>query len=371
MKTNTFFSKPQFFICIAVLIAIAVYILVVYAKLAFAPQSPVIIQAEIPLRGSMFDRNKKPLAVQTDFYHLKVTPANVTDKNTFAAVLAPVTQLSEEEILNALNTPPARGFLYLKREIRETEKNIIEQEILKNKLRGISFDTVARRIYPEDALASQVIGFMGYDGYGLSGMELAQQDTFVPATGVPGESPVGNNVFLTIDANLQYKLEQIAGVAMENTQAESFMLVAASAKTGEVLSYISLPAANLNTYPSATEAEKIDRPAVLAYEPGSVFKIFSVAAFVDSGAISETERFVCDGRHEIITLNGERAVMTCLDHHGSITAREALQYSCNDALAQMSEKINTEEFLTYLREFGFGERTNVGLPSETRGSVKN
>ena len=148
------------------------------------------------------------------------------------------------------------------------------------------------------------------------------------------------------------------------------MLIAAEAKTGEILSYISLPAANLNEYQYSSQEERTDRPAVLAYEPGSVFKIFSVASFIESGAISENDRFLCDGRCEIIGPSGEKAVITCLDHHGWLTAREALQYSCNDVLAQMSQKIDSELFLRYIRNFGFGARTEIQLPGETRGSVK-
>jgi cell division protein FtsI (penicillin-binding protein 3) len=108
----------------------------------------------------------------------------------------------------------------------------------------------------------------------------------------------------------------------------------------------------------------------LAYEPGSVFKIFSVASFIESGAITEKDRFLCDGKCEIVGPSGEKAVITCLDHHGWVTAREALQYSCNDALAQMSQKIDSEVFLRYIRNFGFGSRTEIQLPGETRGSVK-
>ena len=181
----------------------------------------------------------------------------------------------------------------------------------------------------------------------------------------------GDNVYLTIDAGLQYKLQKIAAEAMKETQAESIMLIAADATNGEILSYISLPSANLNKYGAATTAERTDRASVTAYEPGSVFKIFSVASFLDSSSITADDSFLCDGIYQRRTNLGETIKITCLEHHGWLNARTALKFSCNDALAQMSEKISTDEFLSYIRRFGFGERTGVELPSETRGSVKN
>ncbi len=369
MQINSFFSKGRIIAFSIALIIVMFYVLISYANLALIPPEKIESIPEAPLRGSILDRNNKPLAIQTDFYHLKVTPSDVKDIETLASVLAPVTGLTKNYIISAIKNAEI-NFLYLKKEIDEPEMETIRSVIRSNELSGISFETVARRVYPENSLASQVIGFMGYEGYGLSGIELSQQEVLVPEDFSQGKSTVGNNVFLTIDANLQYKLEQIAHSSMEDTQAESFMLVASGAKTGEILSYISLPAANLNEYPSSSPSEKIDRPAVLAYEPGSVFKIFSVASFIEKGAITQHETFYCNGVHTMTSANGEESVITCLGHHGSITAREALQYSCNDALAQMSEKMGSESFLSMIRKFGFGDHTYLEVPSETRGSVK-
>ncbi len=369
MQMNSFFSKYRIIAFSVIFVAIMIYITISYARLALIPPEEIVLQTEAPLRGSILDRNNKPLAIQTDFYHLKVTPSDVEDVAYLARVLSPVSNLSEEFIISEIENAEI-NFLYLKKEIDENEMSMIDSVIAANNLSGISFDTVARRIYPENTLASQVIGFMGYDGRGLSGIELSQQDVLIPVNYEVGKSPVGNNVFLTIDANLQYKLEQIAHNSMNETKAESFMLVASGAKTGEILSYISLPAANLNEYPSSTAPERVDRPAVLAYEPGSVFKIFSVASFIESGAISEADTFFCDSVHTMRASNGEESVITCLGYHGEITAREALQYSCNDALAQMSDNMNSEDFLAMLRQFGFGSHTYLEVPSETRGSVK-
>lgn len=368
MQTNGFFSKIRIGIITIVFVLAFLYLGFAYAKLAFTPVQEIDIQREPLQRGSILDRTGKPLAVASPFYHIGVTPSAIADYEYFAESIAEPAGLSSEHITAVLRSASS-DFLYLKKKISPDEKEAIERTIREKALSGIRFDKIAGRIYPENALASQVIGFMGDAGRGLSGIEYAMQDVLAAAeTGTPA---AGKNVFLTIEANLQYKLEHIAHTAMNETQSESFMLLAAEADTGEILSYISLPAADLNTYPSSSVEEQINRPAVLAYEPGSVFKIFSTAGFLDSGRVKKNEAFFCDGRYEIGSSSGEKAVITCLGNHGKVGIREALQYSCNDAIAQMSDKAGTEEFLQSLRRFGFGERTGIELPSETRGTLKS
>jgi len=366
-QLNGFFSKARITFLTALFAAALLYICISYAKLAFIPPEEIAVKTEAPRRGSIFDKNGKPLAVQSTFYHIVVTPSAVGDYAHFAESLAEVSGLSVQHITAELRGS-ASDFLYLKKKISQNEKDAVEQVILKKSLSGIRFDKIQGRIYPENSLASQVVGFMGDAGQGLSGIEYSMQQVLAPKE--TGKTVSGKNIFLTIDAHLQYKLEQIAYATMEETKAESFMLLAAESATGEILSYISLPTANLNTYPSSSVDEKIDRPAVLAYEPGSVFKIFSAAGFLDSGKVRQTDTFFCDGKYEIASSGGEKAVIACLGNHGTVGIREALQYSCNDGIAQMSAKLGAEEFLQNLRKFGFGERTGIELPSETRGTLK-
>ena len=120
---------------------------------------------------------------------------------------------------------------------------------------------------------------MGDDGIGLAGIEYSMQRYLSPPVQPNAEKQEqGKNVYLTIDANLQYKLEKIAQKALDDTKAANIMLLAAYAKTGEILSYISLPSVDLNEYSSGTIEQTIDRPAMTQFEPGSVFKVFSIVA---------------------------------------------------------------------------------------------
>ena len=370
MDTNSFFQKKRLVIFFAGFMLLVVYILIIFGSLSLKTPNNITTRIESTLRGSILDTHGKPLAVQSNFYHITVTPSDVEDINKLANAVAPVTNIPAEQIVETIQNAE-KNFLYLKRDLDENDKNIVESVIKANEFSGIGFEKLSRRFYPENALASQVIGFMGNDGYGLAGIEYSQDEVLQAQETEAGKSPVGNNVFLTIDANLQYKLEQIAHKSKEETQAESFMLVAADVNTGEILSYISLPSANLNDYKMSAEAERIDRPAVLAYEPGSVFKIFSVSSFIESGSITKEDTFVCDGVYTATSANGETSKIKCLGHHGTVTAREALQYSCNDALAQMSDQMAATEFVSMLKKFGFGEYTFLEVPSETRGSIKD
>ena len=376
MPVNQKYSKFRLCIVFSLFGILALYILIVFGKLCFTPVENNMEKKIETERGSILDVTGKPLAVSAKFYHVGVKPSYIESyKEELAECLSEPLKTTKEELLSIIDNAPS-DFVYLKKRITESECDYVKYVLRENDLGGVSFDELVGRVYPENALASQVVGFMGDAGTGLSGIEYSMQSVLAPEVQIVDKAydshnnGKGKNVYLTIDSNLQYKLEKIANEAMENTGAESLMLIAAEAKTGEILSYISLPAANLNEYQYSSQEERTDRPAVLAYEPGSVFKIFSVASFIESGAISENDRFLCDGRCEIIGPSGEKAVITCLDHHGWLTAREALQYSCNDVLAQMSQKIDSELFLRYIRNFGFGARTEIQLPGETRGSVK-
>ncbi len=368
-----FFKKFRvgfiFLLCFVALI----YVYIRFVKLAFYPQKKMISHPVTVERGSITDRNGKPLAVQTNFYHLVVTPKLIKSPEEFAEKVCGPLNMSVQEIIEKIENSKTANFLYIKKKISQEQHDELYTIIDENNYTNFTrFDKIPGRLYPENSLASQLIGYMGDDGVGLSGIEYSRQSILSPEVNLDATGTIhGDNVYLTIDSGLQYKLEKIAKNSMDETQAESFILIAADAKTGEILSYINFPSANLNKYASAATEEKTDRASVTAYEPGSVFKIFSVAAFLDSGSITPDDSFLCDGLYQRTTSLGETIRIACLEHHGWLNARSALKFSCNDALAQMSEKIETEEFLSYIRKFGFGERTGVELPSETRGSVKN
>ena len=341
-----------------------------YLKLALIPSSQTKIYSHITERGSIVDRNGKPLAVQTNFYNVGVSPKQIPDKKQFAKDVSQVLQIPESKIDSKINLNSEKNYVSLKRKISEDDYRILKDITDDNQYSFVRYDKIPGRIYPEKSLASQLIGYMGNDGIGLSGIEYSMQSVLQPIPDDELNYQHGKNVFLTIDANLQYKLEKLSHEAMEKTQCESFMLIACEAKTGEILSYISLPSSDLNNYSDSKIQETIDRPAISAFEPGSVFKIFTVASIYDHGILKSGDTFLCDGVYEKKTKGGETIRIKCLEHHGRLTAREALKYSCNDVIGQISDKISDEQFIQDLKNFGFGSKTGIELPGETSGLLK-
>ncbi|WP_288715119.1 penicillin-binding protein [uncultured Treponema sp.] len=369
---NGFFNKKALIGMLAVFGIFVIYVLVLYAKLAFTPVSSIVSSAPPVQRGSIVDRNGKPLAVQTNFYHVGVTPHLVRNKAQFADDVSGPLGMESSDIMRILEQNSAASFVYLKKKITQTSYAELKKITDAKGYVYVNYDRIPGRIYPENALASQLIGYMGDDGKGLAGIEYSMQSYLQPSEkdGNAKESQE-KNVYLTIDANLQYKLEEIARDTMRTTQAESMMLIAADAKNGEILSYISLPSANLNEYSYASVSETVDRPAMEAYEPGSVFKIFTVSVACDQGLIRPDDSFLCDGMYERRIKGGKAVRIKCLDRHGWLTARDALKYSCNDVLGQISDRISDDDFIAKIRALGFGQRTEIELPGETYGSVKD
>ena len=341
-----------------------------YLKLALIPSSQTKIYSHITERGSIVDRNGKPLAVQTNFYNVGVSPKQISNKKQFAKDVSQVLQIPESKINSKIDLNSEKNYVSLKRKISEDDYRILKDITDDNQYSFVRYDKIPGRIYPEKSLASQLIGYMGNDGIGLSGIEYSMQSILQPIPDDELNYQHGKNVFLTIDANLQYKLEKLSHEAMEKTQCESFMLIACEAKTGEILSYISLPSSDLNNYSDSKIQETIDRPAISAFEPGSVFKIFTVASIYDHGILKSGDTFLCDGVYEKKTKGGETIRIKCLEHHGRLTAREALKYSCNDVIGQISDKISDEQFIQDLKNFGFGSKTGIELPGETSGLLK-
>ena len=376
MEVNDFFKKPRVWFIGILFVLFLGYVTVCYFKLSLSEQPQSIASKPSVERGSIRDRNGKPLAVQTSFYHFGISPNKFSDAmiDDFAQKLAPVLEMADTDISARIRAAKNLSFLYIKKKLTQDQYEEVKSIVEENSFPAVRFDRIPGRVYPENDLASQLIGYMGDDGEGLSGIEYSQQLILSPLVTADQQTVFGQDVYLTIDANLQYKLEKIAKQTLIDTEAESMMLLAADAKTGEILSYISLPSINLNDYANIDAPDaKRDSPAINSYEPGSVFKIFTAAAYIDSGAMTPATYLRTTGSYKFTTNKGETFTISCHDphEHGLVTVREALARSCNDAFAQMSERLDTGTFLTYIKNFGFGEKTGVELPREESGKVKS
>ncbi|MDR1655070.1 MAG: transpeptidase family protein [Treponema sp.] len=330
------------------------------------PEIPDTVPVELSLeRGQIRDRNGRILALQTRLANISLWRPQIQDLEILSRELDPILGIPGEELKERILSSRS-DFLYLKKQVDESTIKIIDDRIREGRLRGVKIEPVVRRIYPERNLASQIIGFMGNDGEGLGGIEYAFNRELSPTQG----NSSGSTVYLTIDSNVQFILERIASSALQENQAEAVMLMAMDPRTGDVLGSASLPGFDPNDIRFTSNEERMDRPALWAYEPGSVFKIFSMASLLDSGAIGEESVFICNGTYEKTTGRGEIIRINCLGAHGRVRAREIIIYSCNAGAGYAADRTANTRFYDQLRDFGFGMRTGAGNPGETAGFLR-
>jgi cell division protein FtsI (penicillin-binding protein 3) len=356
-------SGQKRFAVFAVMFCLAAFILLVkYGMLMLASPEPepAYPSRQLIERGAITDRNGRILALQTRLANISAWRPEITDLDAFCRDLAPVLGYSPGDIRERIEASPS-DFIYLRKQVDQSTIQKIEQMRAEKRIRGVGIEPIMGRIYPEKRLAGQIIGFVGDGNNGLAGIEYAMEEELMGA---------GSQVVLTIDTNVQYILEGIARRTMAENQAEAVMFLAMDPRTGEILGSASLPDFDPNNIRASDEQSRMDRPAIWAYEPGSVFKVFSLASLMDAGAITDQTVFVCDGHYERVTSRGERIIINCLAAHGPVTAREIIVYSCNAGANYAADRMGTQGFADSLRNLGFGIRTGAGNPGETAGFLR-
>ncbi|AEJ61683.1 penicillin-binding protein transpeptidase [Spirochaeta thermophila DSM 6578] len=318
------------------------------------------------IRGPILDRNGEILAMQTRLAALTAWKPSITRPEEAARLLSPILEMSEEELLSLIQRYP--GFFYVKRRISPSEEQEIKNLLEAGSLPGFSLQPEFVRIYPFKQLASHAVGFAGTDSRGLDGIEYTMDRTLMSS---PLESPAasGNQVVLTIDVNIQHKTDQIARRIQEEEQADSVMILVADALTGEILAYTALPDFDPNHYPEATDEERFNYPVSAVYEPGSVFKIFSLASIVELGGASRESTFFCNGFYENASVSPPIRIR-CLGVHGTETIQDILANSCNAGAAYASDTVDRQRFYEMLTRLGFGSRTGIRLNGESAGVLQ-
>jgi cell division protein FtsI (penicillin-binding protein 3) len=325
-------------------------------------------------RGSIFDRNGRVLAIQTQLANISVWKPDIDDFEEFSREIAPLLDMTVEETLQKIENA-STDFVYLKKNVDQGMIRAVETERERGFLNGVGVEPVTGRIYPEGTLASTVLGFVGADNVGLGGIEYAF-DRELTATDAANSQRGGTSlnrgkrVYLTIEANVQRILEDIANRTLEENEAEAVMLIAMEPKSGEILGQASVPGFDPNNFRLSSESARMDRPSLWAYEPGSVFKVFSLAAMLEMEPAVSHAMFFCNGSYTYTTNLGETIVIDCLGTHGNVSLRDIIINSCNAGAAYASEMVGENPFYTFLGNFGFGSRTEAGLPGETAGFLR-
>jgi len=360
--------KKRYIFVFACLAVFAAYLLAYYGNLMLKGKVPNLRQAAaIVERGSIMDRNGHFLALQIRFADVAVWRPSITDINFLADELSPLLEMPPAEISRKINSSES-NFLYIKKQIDDAAARRLASLLDEKKIMGVMVQPVLGRLYPEKNLASQIIGFVGDRNQGLEGIEYAFNSALSGAedgvkSGKNNADVKGSHVMLTIDTNVQHILEKIAAKTLNETRAEAVMLLAMDPRSGDIIGSASLPNFDLNNIRASDELGRMNRPVIWAYEPGSVFKVFTLSALMDSGAITNNSVFTCNGYY--VTGGGSR--INCLGAHGRVTAREIIIHSCNAGAAYASDQITGAGFYKLLTDFGFGSRTGAGSPGETSG----
>jgi len=339
-----------------------------------------------PRRGMLYDRNLRELAMTVLVDSVYAVPSELGDnKENAAQMLSEIVHsdpadsyTSEKRILARLNA--SRNFAWVARKLDpETSKRVRELN-----LKGVYIQKEFKRFYPNGDLAAQVLGFVGTDDKGLGGLELEFDDnmhgspghmlTAVDAKrhvlGSEESQPLpGENLLLTIDANIQYIAEKALDAQMEKVKALHGTIVVQDPHTGQILALAISPRFNPNDPRHMKPGALTDLAVSDIYEPGSTFKLVTYSAAIDGAGVEPTDIVDCQGGQ--MTMYGRTLHDDVSDRGlGKITVQYALERSSDVGAAKMALKLGPNKFYHYMKAYGFGERSGIELPSETRGLLR-
>ena len=355
------------------------------------------IENYYPERGNIYDRWGRLLAGNEDVYEVGVMLEYVANPTTIAQVLDGVNRLNYKDIFTAASQTydPEKSVYavltdFLPSGVIDALSQIKQDYELVNpygrkeklpSLQGVVWNPHLKRSYPENALGSNILGFYSFmdreNGIGYYGVEEYYDDLlagtpmeiFMPRNPYLLEElpdvPSGASLVLTIDREIQAMVEKKLDAAVEEHEAESGTVIVMNPRNGEILAMASQPRVNLNQYWKYEEEFEDKTPFNRAisetYEPGSVFKVLTMAAAFDAGTVDEETIFNDPGRFEY---GGSTIYNWNRRGWGKQTMQGCMQHSLNVCLAWVATELGKEDFYEYLQAFGIGRRTNIDLGGE-------
>ena len=328
-------------------------------------------------RGTITDRNGTELAVSEDAVTVFANPPLVKDPAGAAEKLAPLLGRPRDDVLADL-TDADTGFVYLARKLGPVRGAKVEQL----EIEGVSTVTEPKRTYPQGQMAAQLVGSVGTDNYGLSGVEQQYEDALggddgkrrlvKDAMGEPvsiietKRARAGKDMQLTIDAVLQERAEAVMAELGETHQPRAATVLVMDPRTGELLALANWPRVDANDVGSAPKSALQNRAVTASYEPGSTFKAFTVAGAMEEGLIGPGTSF--DVPAEILV--ADRTIGEAHETGGAtLTTADILAQSSNVGSVMIGLKLGKVRFDKWVRNFGFGLPTGIGLPGEAGGIV--
>jgi cell division protein FtsI (penicillin-binding protein 3) len=328
-----------------------------------------------PKRGVIFDRKMHPLAISVPVKSAFAVPGEIVDEAMAARLLSGVVNIPEDVLIAKFQS--SRTFAWVSRKLPPEKVEAVAELNLK----GIYFQEENQRFYPKRELAAHVLGFVDPDEKGLAGIEYeldgkirgegekivvmadARQRWF---DGGEAHRKRGADVVLTLDEKIQYIAQRELGAAIAKTHAVAGSVIVMNPNNGEILALANWPTFNPNAPNSVTPESRMNRSVSAVYEPGSTFKLITLAAAIDQGIARLDDVYDCENGS--IVLAGHRIH----DHKrfGLLRVSEILAKSSNVGAIKIAVRLGEQKFYDYIHAFGFGQLTGLDLPGESRGILR-
>lgn len=350
-----------------------------WAEAAERIQTRELVQA-YP-RGRIYDRNGLLLAFDVQAVSIALDNWNMTKPELLEGLLMEHLGLAREEVRRRVYRP--KYFTWLARKVDPETAERLRKAAEAQGIRGLLFLPEWKRVYPQGALASNVIGFAGLDNRGLEGLELAfdevlrgQEERREVVRGADGtllelrvleEGRPGADLHLSLDARLQLLAERVIQKGVARYRAKGGFAVVLDPQTGEILALAQDKTYDLNAFTRSTPEERKNVAVVQPFEPGSTFKPFAMLAALDYGVISPTERIRGD---DPVVLAGHAFHNAEHRDYGLVTPAEVIQKSINTGMIRIAQRLGEERLYAFLRRLRVGEKTGVELPGEVPGSLR-
>jgi cell division protein FtsI (penicillin-binding protein 3) len=337
-----------------------------------------------PRRGVLYDRNLHELAMTVQVDSIFAVPSEIDDKPAAARALSALVHTDPDDDATTEQQIAARmaksnNFIWVARRVSAD----VSTRVHDLNMKGVYFRKEFKRFYPDNEIAAQMLGYVGIDDNGLGGIEKQFDSDLHGAPGLINtnydarhkplgstekEPNPGRNLVLTIDESIQFMAEKALDHAMQRTQAASGTVIIQDVHTGQILALAVRPAFNPNGLRHASPEMLRDHAVSDVYEPGSTFKLVTYSAALDQHAASPDDNIDCQGGQ--ITLAGRVIHDNQGEHYGVVPVHKALEVSSDVAAVKLALKVGPDRFYDYVRAFGFGARSNVELPGETRGLLR-
>lgn len=346
-----------------------------------------------PQRGVIWDRNMKEMAINIDAYSLYAVPNQVKDTRKFSREISPLVKISYKDLNRRLLKKRKKEFIWIDRKMDQEAVRNVRKLIDEAGYEALGFKTEAKRFYPKGRTASHILGFNNIDNKGISGLEL-YYDEFLKGTqknisvstdargnslfGNIQDNVSGNNLLLTIDEGIQHIVERELTNAIDQWKAKAAVAIMMDPLTGEILAMSNRPTydPNLSTKgPSSRDkakfnkywGERRNRAITDIFEPGSTLKSMLAAAAIEERVVKLDDMF--DVSKGYIVVGGKRIK----DAHkmDSLSFSEVIQRSSNVGAVKIAFRLGEDKYYEYLKKFGFGEKTGIDFPGETRGILRD